>query len=203
MAKRGSWHVAKKRTPEFSLILPIKRLPALNSQLVTQSQYLPQQGPSWRHSHSTAQHSAAQHSSVFASFCLKRSRPQNPLSTQKPDVTWRRQGCKSRKAQCMVWEQCCQGDRRCGGAGLVIQRTERMETASETPALLTSWMDDSGKEWQKLCTGNFYCDWYVTLCRTVVTICTAQWSLYVPHIGHYMYRTVVTICTAQWSLYVL
>ena len=38
--------------------------------------------------------------------------------------------------------------------------------------------------------------------RTVVTICTAQWSLYVPPSGHYMYRTVVTICTAQWSLYV-
>jgi len=36
----------------------------------------------------------------------------------------------------------------------------------------------------------------------VVTICTAQWSLYVPHSGHYMYRTVVTICTTQWSLYV-
>jgi len=29
---------------------------------------------------------------------------------------------------------------------------------------------------------------------------TAQWSLYVPHSGHYMYRTVVTICTSQWSL---
>ena len=40
------------------------------------------------------------------------------------------------------------------------------------------------------------------MCRTVVTMCTAQWSLYVPHGGHYMYRTVVTICTAQWSLYV-
>jgi len=67
--------------------------------------------------------------------------------------------------------------------------------------------------------------------RTVVTICTAQWSLYVPLVvstpsGHYMYctvvtgmyrtvvtmyrtvvtsmyRTMVTICTAQWSLYVL
>ena len=37
---------------------------------------------------------------------------------------------------------------------------------------------------------------------TVVTVCTAQWSLYVPHSGHYMYRTVVTVCTAQWSLYV-
>jgi len=37
---------------------------------------------------------------------------------------------------------------------------------------------------------------------TVVTICTAQWSLYVPHSGHYMYLTVVTICTAQRSLYV-
>jgi hypothetical protein len=38
--------------------------------------------------------------------------------------------------------------------------------------------------------------------RTVVTVCTAQWSLYVPHSGHCMYRTVVTICTVQWSLYV-
>jgi len=38
--------------------------------------------------------------------------------------------------------------------------------------------------------------------RTVVTICTAQWSLYKPHSVIYMYRTVVTICTAQWSLYV-
>ena len=38
--------------------------------------------------------------------------------------------------------------------------------------------------------------------RTVVTICTAQWSLYVRHNGHYMYRTVFTVCTAQWSLYV-
>jgi len=38
--------------------------------------------------------------------------------------------------------------------------------------------------------------------RTVVTICTAHWSLYVLLSGHYMYRTVVTIYTAQWSLYV-
>ena len=38
--------------------------------------------------------------------------------------------------------------------------------------------------------------------RTVVTICTAHWSLYVPNSGHYMYRTVVTICTVEWSLYV-
>jgi hypothetical protein len=38
--------------------------------------------------------------------------------------------------------------------------------------------------------------------KSVVTIYTAHWSLYVPHIGHYMYRTVVTVCTAQWSLYV-
>jgi len=36
----------------------------------------------------------------------------------------------------------------------------------------------------------------------VVTIYTAQWSLYIPHSGHYMYHPVVTICTAQWSLYV-
>jgi len=38
--------------------------------------------------------------------------------------------------------------------------------------------------------------------RPVVTICTAQWSLYVPDSGPYMYSTVVTICTAPWSLYV-
>ena len=38
--------------------------------------------------------------------------------------------------------------------------------------------------------------------RKVVTICTAQWSLYVQYSGHYMYRTVVPICTAQWSLYI-
>ena len=38
----------------------------------------------------------------------------------------------------------------------------------------------------------------LTLCKaSLVTICTAQWSLYVPHSGHYMYRTVVTICTAS------
>ena len=24
--------------------------------------------------------------------------------------------------------------------------------------------------------------------RTVVTVCTAQWSLYIPHSGHYFYR---------------
>jgi hypothetical protein len=30
----------------------------------------------------------------------------------------------------------------------------------------------------------------------------AQWSLYVPHIGHYIYRTVVTTCTARSSLHV-
>jgi hypothetical protein len=53
--------------------------------------------------------------------------------------------------------------------------------------------------------------------RSVVTIFTAQWSLFVPHSGHYMYRqwslyvphsghymcrTVFTIFTAQWSLFV-
>jgi len=37
--------------------------------------------------------------------------------------------------------------------------------------------------------------WWVTLPSK------AQWSLYVPHSGHYtsMYSPVVTICTAQWS----
>ena len=39
--------------------------------------------------------------------------------------------------------------------------------------------------------------WFKTLCSPVVTICTAQWSLYVPHSGHCMYRPVVTICTAS------
>ena len=37
--------------------------------------------------------------------------------------------------------------------------------------------------------------------RTVITIRTAQGSLYVPHRGHYTYRTLVIIRTAQWSLY--
>jgi hypothetical protein len=32
--------------------------------------------------------------------------------------------------------------------------------------------------------------------RLVVTICTAQWSKYVPQSDHYMYHIVVTICTA-------
>ena len=30
----------------------------------------------------------------------------------------------------------------------------------------------------------------------------AQWSLYIPHSGHYTHRTAVTIRTAQWSPYV-
>jgi hypothetical protein len=38
--------------------------------------------------------------------------------------------------------------------------------------------------------------------RTVVTLCIAQWLLYVPHSGYFVYRTVVTLCTAQWLLYV-
>jgi hypothetical protein len=38
--------------------------------------------------------------------------------------------------------------------------------------------------------------------RTVITVCTSKWSLYVPHSDHCMYRTVITICNAQWSLYV-
>ena len=38
--------------------------------------------------------------------------------------------------------------------------------------------------------------------RTMVAVCTAQWSLYVPHSGHYMNCTVFTVCTAQWLLYV-
>jgi len=37
----------------------------------------------------------------------------------------------------------------------------------------------------------------LTFQSPVVTICTAQWSLYVPHTGHYMYRTVVTIRTTS------
>ena len=42
---------------------------------------------------------------------------------------------------------------------------------------------------------------YETAKSPEITIRTAQRSLYVPYSGHYMYRTVVTICTAQWSLY--
>jgi len=38
--------------------------------------------------------------------------------------------------------------------------------------------------------------------RTAVTIYTAQWSLYVPHSGHYMYRTVVAICTASLTFWI-
>ena len=55
----------------------------------------------------------------------------------------------------------------------------------------------------KSCTGHLFivCSIMNPL-QPVVTICTAQWSLYVPHSSHYMYRTVITICTAQWSLYV-
>jgi hypothetical protein len=30
----------------------------------------------------------------------------------------------------------------------------------------------------------------------------ARWSLYVKQSGHDMYRKVVNICTAQWSIYV-
>ena len=44
---------------------------------------------------------------------------------------------------------------------------------------------------------------YVLLivCRNLfllAVVMKAQWALYVPHSGHYMYRTVVTVCTAQW-----
>ena len=39
--------------------------------------------------------------------------------------------------------------------------------------------------------------------RTVVTICTAQWSLYVRPTGRYMYRAVVTICTASLTFTIL
>jgi len=58
--------------------------------------------------------------------------------------------------------------------------------------------------------GNFCGTWWaefigrrcLTLEGSVVTICTAQRSLYVPLSDHYMYRSVITIYTAQWSLYV-
>jgi hypothetical protein len=39
--------------------------------------------------------------------------------------------------------------------------------------------------------------------RTVVTMCTAQWSLHVPHSGHYVYRTVVTTRTASLTFAIL
>ena len=34
-----------------------------------------------------------------------------------------------------------------------------------------------------------------------VSIFTAQWCLYVPHSGVYMYRTVVSICTARLNIH--
>jgi len=37
---------------------------------------------------------------------------------------------------------------------------------------------------------------------TLVNIYTEQWSLYVPHIGQYMYRKVLIIYTTQWSIFV-
>jgi hypothetical protein len=40
------------------------------------------------------------------------------------------------------------------------------------------------------------------MCRIVIAIRAAKWSLYVPHSCHYTFCTVVTIRTAQWSLYV-
>jgi hypothetical protein len=40
----------------------------------------------------------------------------------------------------------------------------------------------------------------LTLQSPVVTLCTAQQSLYVPHSGHYMYRTMVTVCTARFNI---
>ena len=50
-------------------------------------------------------------------------------------------------------------------------------------------------------------DTEIALCNASTTLTArehfnAQWSLYVPYSGHYMYRTVVTICTVHWSLYV-
>jgi len=45
-------------------------------------------------------------------------------------------------------------------------------------------------------------DVFWAVSKACCSACTAQWSLYVPHSGHYMYSTVVTLRTAQWSLYV-
>jgi hypothetical protein len=42
-----------------------------------------------------------------------------------------------------------------------------------------------------------YQGWNSTRHSPVVIKCTAQWSLYVPPSGHYMYHTAVTICTAS------
>jgi hypothetical protein len=63
----------------------------------------------------------------------------------------------------------------------------------------------NGESWRPFCIAQWslyvpYSGHYMY--RTVVTICTVQFSLYVPCSGHYMYRAVVTICTVQWSLYV-
>ena len=71
-------------------------------------------------------------------------------------------------------------------------------TVVSLPSGLMTFLTVSNQPLLLLSDGN----WITNFPCPVVTICTAQWSLYVPHSGHYMYRTVVTICTAQWSLYV-
>jgi len=83
--------------------------------------------------------------------------------------------------------------------------TAMSESAALRPATFNSMSRTPEPQWWFLFVSAFLqafeaSDQYMY--RTVVTICTAQWSLYVPHSGHYMYRTVVIICTAQWSLYV-
>ena len=61
------------------------------------------------------------------------------------------------------------------------------------------WTSENGLVYSPVEPGGYY----IYTHRTVVTICTAQRSLYILNSCHYMYCTVVTICTAQWSLYVL
>jgi len=63
-------------------------------------------------------------------------------------------------------------------AALLYRSVEKKNLGKVRPLLLTNPLNPSGH--------------YIY--RTMVTICTAQWSLYVPHSGHYMYR--------QWSLYI-
>ena len=74
--------------------------------------------------------------------------------------------------------------------------------SSQTLRYLTDLFHLQRSVWSTMSYGCTYVCQILTLYSPVVTICTAQWSIYVPHSGQYMYRTVVTMCTAQWSLYV-
>jgi len=90
----------------------------------------------------------------------------------------------------------------------IAQPVAQLIVIFETKAPTVLIWNKDNKQWSSVIT-IYTAQWslYVPLSdhyiyRSVITICTAQWSLYVPLSDHYIYRSVVTICTAQWSLYV-